>query len=45
VHFNQLINDPNGPWLAMIQEAVFGKGVDVAIKEGQAKFRQILATP
>lgn len=45
VHFNQLINDPNGPWLAMIQEAVFGRGVDVAIKEGQAKFRQILATP
>jgi len=29
----------------MIQEAVFGKGVDVAIKDGQAKFRQILATP
>ena len=45
VHFNQLINDPNGPWLALIQEAVFGRGVDVAIKEGQAKFRQILATP
>ncbi|WP_077037066.1 sugar ABC transporter substrate-binding protein [Pelomonas sp. KK5] len=45
VKFNQLINDPNGPWLAMIQEAVFGKGVDPAIKDAQAKFRKILAAP
>ncbi|MEO5796501.1 MAG: sugar ABC transporter substrate-binding protein [Rhodoferax sp.] len=43
--FNQLINDPNGPWLAMIQEAVFGKGVDVAIKDAQVSFRKILAAP
>jgi multiple sugar transport system substrate-binding protein len=40
--FNQLFNDPNGPWLAMIQEAVFGKGVDPAIKDAQARFTQIL---
>ena len=44
-HFNQLINDPNGPWLAMLQEAIFGKGVDPAIKEAQARFRKILAAP
>lgn len=41
--FNQLINDPNGPWLAMIQEAVFGKGVDAAIKDAQERFRKILS--
>lgn len=40
--FNQLINDPNGPWLAMIQEAVFGKGVDAAVATAQQKFTQIL---
>lgn len=40
--FNQLINDPNGPWLAMIQEAVFGKGVDQAVANAQQKFTQIL---
>lgn len=43
VHFNQLINDPNGPWLALIQEAIFGKGVDAAIKNGQERFRRILS--
>ncbi|MBB5190905.1 multiple sugar transport system substrate-binding protein [Silvimonas terrae] len=41
-YFNQLFNDPNGPWLAMIQEAVFGKGVDPAIKDAQGRFKQIL---
>jgi multiple sugar transport system substrate-binding protein len=40
--FNQLINDPNGPWLAMIQEAVFGKGVDAAVSTAQARFTEIL---
>ena len=43
VHFNQLFNDPNGPWLALIQDAVFGKkGVDQAIKDAQAKFKKVL---
>lgn len=45
VQFNQLINDANGPWLAMIQEAVFGKGVDAAIKDAQPRFRRILTAP
>jgi multiple sugar transport system substrate-binding protein len=40
--FNQLINDPNGPWLAMIQEAVFGKGVDSAVATAQQSFTKIL---
>jgi multiple sugar transport system substrate-binding protein len=40
--FNQLINDPNGPWAAMIQEAVFGKGVDTAVATAQSRFTQIL---
>lgn len=41
--FNQLINDPNGPWLQMIQEAVFGKGVDAAVAAAQQQFTQILS--
>jgi multiple sugar transport system substrate-binding protein len=45
VKFNQLINDPNGPWAAMIQEAVFGKGVDVAVATAQDRFTQILNAP
>lgn len=45
LRFNQLFNDPNGPWLAMIQEAIFGKGVDQAIKDAQPKFKKILAMP
>jgi multiple sugar transport system substrate-binding protein len=40
--FNTLINDPNGPWLAMIQEAVFGKGVDAAVAAGQKEFTRII---
>jgi multiple sugar transport system substrate-binding protein len=43
VHFNTLINDPNGPWLAMIQEAVFGKGVDAAVQNAQREFTRIIA--
>jgi len=42
-HFNQLFNDPNGPWLAMLQEAIFGKGVDPAIKDAQQRFRKVLS--
>lgn len=42
--FNTLINDPNGPWLAMIQEAVFGKGVDVAVANGQKEFTKIIGS-
>lgn len=42
--YNELLNDPNGPWLGMVQTAVFGKGVDEAVKEAQEKFTKILST-
>ncbi|HSI50518.1 MAG TPA: sugar ABC transporter substrate-binding protein [Ideonella sp.] len=42
VKFNQLINDGNGPWNSMIQEAVFGDGVDAAVKKAQAKFAETI---
>jgi multiple sugar transport system substrate-binding protein len=42
VKYNELLNDQNGPWLATFQEAVFGSGVDPAIKAGQEKFTEIL---
>lgn len=42
IYFNQLFNDPNGPWLQLIQEAVFGKGVDQAIKDARPRFQKIL---
>jgi multiple sugar transport system substrate-binding protein len=40
--YNELLNDPNGPWLGMVQTAVFGKGVDEAVKEAQEKVTKIL---
>ncbi len=41
--YNELFNDQNGPWLAMFQQAVFGTGVDGAVREGQQRFTSILA--
>ncbi|MCK6579206.1 MAG: sugar ABC transporter substrate-binding protein [Anaerolineae bacterium] len=40
--YNQLFNDANGPWLAMIQTAIFQGDVDGAIANGQAGFAAIL---
>jgi len=41
--YSELINDANGPWLGMIQDAVFGSGgVDAAVKKAQDRFTQIL---
>jgi len=42
LRYNELINDANGPWLAMIQDSVFGGDVDAAVKKAQARFMQIL---
>ncbi len=42
VKYNELFNDANGPWLAMIQEAIFGKGVDEAVSKAQDSFTKIL---
>lgn len=41
--YNQLFNDPNGPWLQMIQKAIFEGDVDGAVTAGQERFAQILA--
>src|SRR5689334_8939529 len=35
IKYNELLNDQNGPWLAVFQEAVFGQGVENAMKDGQ----------
>lgn len=42
-HYNELYNDANGPWLAMLQKAIFGGDVDGAISAAQDKMTQILA--
>ena len=42
--YNQLFNDANGPWLTMIQTAVFQGDVDGAITTAQQAFTDILAT-
>jgi multiple sugar transport system substrate-binding protein len=41
--YNQLFNDANGPWLAMIQRAVFDGEIDAALEEAQQAFSDILA--
>lgn len=42
VHYNELINDANGPWGAMLQAAIFGGDVDGAIAAAQEKMTEIL---
>jgi multiple sugar transport system substrate-binding protein len=42
VVYNQLFNDPNGPWLQMIQNAIFDGDVDGAIETAQQSFTRIL---
>ena len=41
--YNQLFNDSNGPWLAMIQQAVFDGQIDEAIDYAQQQFTDIMA--
>jgi multiple sugar transport system substrate-binding protein len=41
--YNNLFNDPNGPWLQMIQTAVFQGDVDGAIATAHQRFTEILA--
>jgi multiple sugar transport system substrate-binding protein len=43
VVYNQLFNDANGPWLKMIQTAVFDGKVDEAVTTAQEEFTKILA--
>lgn len=40
--YNQLFNDANGPWLSMIQTAIFQGDVDGAIATAQQGFTDIL---
>ncbi len=42
VHYNELFNDANGPWLAMIQTAIFEGKVDEAIQTAQQRFTEIM---
>jgi multiple sugar transport system substrate-binding protein len=42
VKYNDLFNDANGPWLAMIQKAIFEGDVDGAVAEAQERFSQIM---
>jgi len=44
VHDNQLFNDLNGPWNAMLQKAFFSGQIDQAIATGQQQFTQILSS-
>jgi multiple sugar transport system substrate-binding protein len=43
VKYNPLFNDANGPWLAMIQTAIFEGKVDEAIAAAQEQFTSILS--
>lgn len=41
--YNDIFNDANGPWLAMLQRAIFDGEIDPAVTEAQNKFSSILA--
>lgn len=43
IYYNELINDSNGPWLLMLQTAIFEGKVDEAIATAQEKMTQILS--
>ncbi len=40
--YNELFNDPNGPWLAAFQKAVLDGNLDEAMKNAQDQFTKIL---
>jgi multiple sugar transport system substrate-binding protein len=42
VVYNDLFNDANGPWLQLLQDAIFGGDVDGAIEEAQSNFERIM---
>lgn len=41
--YNDLFNDPNGPWLEMLQVAILDGDIDGALELGQERFTQIMA--
>ncbi len=40
--YNDLFNDPNGPWLLMLQVAILDGDIDAALEEAQDRFTQIM---
>lgn len=42
--YNDLFNSPQGPFLQMLQKAVFDGDIDGAVAEAQRRFRQVIAT-
>lgn len=40
--YNDLFNDANGPWLLMIQVAIFDGDIDGALEEAQQRFTEIM---
>lgn len=42
--YNQLFNDSDSPWLAMLQRAIFDGEVDAAIAEAQQRFTEIIGS-
>ena len=41
--YNDLFNDPNGPWLEMLQVAILDGDIDGALELGQERFTQIMS--
>ncbi len=42
VVYNDLFNDPNGPWLEMLQVAILDGDIDGALEAAQERFTQIM---
>lgn len=42
VKYNELFNDNNGPWLGLMQQAIFDGDVDGAITDAQERFSEIM---
>ncbi len=42
VVYNDLFNDPNGPWLEMLQVAILDGEIDLALEVAQERFTQIM---
>ncbi len=40
--YNQIFNDANGPWLEMLQEAIFDGNIDEAVASAQKAFTDVL---
>ena len=43
-HYNELFNDPSGPWLAMLEQSIFSGQVDQAVSTAQQRFTQIMSS-